>query len=77
MAVPLDAITRDTLQTYLIPTESVLPFPTLAEADERLFHGVTLPCADADGMYKVYRGGSFYGLARASGGTVKIEKKLC
>lgn len=77
MAVPLDAITRDTLQTYLIPTESVLPFPTLAEADERLFHGVTLPCAEADGMYKVYRGGSFYGLARAAGGTVKIEKKLC
>ncbi len=76
-AVPLEALTPENVRGYLIPTETVLPFPVLDCADERIFHGVTVPVAAEDGVYKLYRGGEFYGLARAEGGFARAEKKLC
>ncbi len=76
-AVPLDALTPENLREYLIPTEDVLPFPALEMDDERLYHGLSLPCKGEDGQYKLYRGGQFYGLARVENGLVKAEKKLC
>lgn len=76
-AVDLEKLTKQNVTDYLIPTDSVLPFPVLQEADERLFHGVACACSQADGDYKIYREGSFYGIARVCGGIVKIECKLC
>ncbi|MGN0822549.1 MAG: hypothetical protein ACI4NG_02135, partial [Candidatus Gallimonas sp.] len=76
-AVSLDDLTEENVSEFLIPTEAVLPFPVLKDADERLFHGVRLPCSEADGDYKVYRGSEFYGLARVADGQVKIQTKLC
>ena len=76
-AVPIEALTAENLADYVIPTEDVLPFPVLDITDERLYHGLKIPCEVTDGLYKLYQGGSFYGLARVKEGQVKTEKKLC
>lgn len=76
-AVPLEILTKENAESYLIPTEKVLPFPVLEEFDERLFDGVRVPTPAADGMYKIYKEGAFYGLAKAEGGLLRPEKKLC
>lgn len=76
-AVSLEQLTKENLHEYLIPTESVLPFPVLENADARIFNGVKVPCDQADGSYKLYRGGEFYGIAVAENGFVRAEKKLC
>ncbi len=76
-AVELDLLTPENLKEYLIPTEDVLPFPVLEIDDERLYHGLAVSCGCADGRYKLYRGGQFYGLARVESGLARTEKKLC
>lgn len=76
-AVPLDALTQSNLNEYLIPADGVLPFPVYRAEDGRIFHGVKIPCAEADGLYKLYDGEEFYGLSRAEGGLMKAETKLC
>lgn len=76
-AVELDLLTPENLKEYLIPTEDVLPFPVLEINDERLYHGLAVSCGCADGRYKLYRGGQFYGLARVESGLARTEKKLC
>lgn len=76
-AVPLDELTAENIASYLIPTDSVLPFPALEGADERIFHGVGVSVECADGQYKLYRGGEFYGIARVEAGIARAEKKLC
>ncbi len=76
-AADLDALTPKNLKNYLIPTEEVLPFPVLGCDDERLYHGLSVPCEREDGLYKLYRGGAFYGLAKVEQGLVRTEKKLC
>lgn len=76
-AVPLDELTAENIASYLIPTDSVLPFPVLEGADERIFDGVGVSVECADGQYKLYRGGEFYGIARVEAGIARAEKKLC
>ena len=76
-AVPLDELTAENIASHLIPTDSVLPFPVLEGADERIFHGVGVSVECADGQYKLYRGGEFYGIARVEAGIARAEKKLC
>lgn len=76
-SVPLERLTEENVEDYLIPTESVLPFPVFEAPDPRLFHGVSLPSDRADGEYKIYLGKEFYGIARVSGGYAKIRTKLC
>ncbi len=76
-AVRLDKLTRENVEEFLIPTESVLPYPVFGAADARIFNGVSVPCDNADGLYKLYREGVFYGLARVQNGIARAEKKLC
>ena len=76
-AVPLDRLTPENFAQYVIPTEEVLPFPALEIDDEKLYHGLSVPVRQADGRYKLYRNGEFYGLARVENGAAKTEKKLC
>ena len=76
-AVPFDELTAENIASHLIPTDSVLPFPVLEGADERIFHGVGVSVECADGQYKLYRGGEFYGIARVETGIARAEKKLC
>ncbi len=76
-AVPLEKLTKENFQDFIIPTEEVLPLPVLEISDERLYHGLQIPCERADGEYKLYRGGEFYGIAAVKDGLVRTEKKLC
>lgn len=76
-SVPFDSLTAENIRDYIIPTDSVLPFPVLENADERIFHGVGVRTACADGLYKLYRGEEFYGIARVADGVARSEKKLC
>ena len=76
-SVPFDSLTAENIRDYIIPTDSVLPFPVLENADERIFHGVGVRTACADGLYKLYRWDEFYGIARVADGVARSEKKLC
>lgn len=76
-AVALNELTEENWKNYLIPTESVISLPALESADGRLLNGVAVPVAAADGEYKLFVNGGFYGLARVTNGLAKAEKKLC
>ena len=76
-AVPLDALTSDNWQKYMIPTDMVLSFPVLDVTDERYYQGVRIPTDVADGEYKIYRAGEFYGIGVVEEGILRSEKKLC
>ena len=76
-SVPLESLTEKNVHEYLIPTDSVLPFPEMKSDDKRLLNGMSLPSEYQDGVYKFYFEESFYGLARVQAGQVKLEKKLC
>jgi tRNA pseudouridine55 synthase len=69
-----------TLEELLIPTERVLPFGDLLLTErqaEKLFNGQRVPTDYEDGLYKIYRGGSFYGVAEVENGLAKAKIKLC
>lgn len=76
-AVALDKLTAENLNEYLIPTEEVLSFPVLNLDSPRVFNGLQERVSEKDGLYKLYRGGEFYGIASVKGGLCKAEKKLC
>ena len=76
-AVPLSQLTPENLGDYLIPTESVLPFPVLENDDMRIFNGVRVPVTQEDGSYKLYAKDTFYGIAVVENGFARAEKKLC
>ena len=68
------------MEKYLIPTESVLPFPVLEldeKSEEKIFNGLAVPCKQEDGEYKLYRGEVFYGIAQVTEGKAKAKTKLC
>ncbi len=68
------------LEKYLIPTENTLPFATLeltAKNAEKAFHGMAVEASQADGFYKIYQDGLFYGIAEIKNGKAKIKTKLC
>ncbi len=83
-AVPFSVLEQDLpveeLEQYLIPTEQVLPFatlPTTRQEEERLLHGLTVETGEKDGLYKLYQGEVFYGLAEVKRGRAKAKTKLC
>ena len=76
-AAKLSVLTRENVGEYLIPTDSVIDLPSLSITDERLYHGIALACSEKEGLYKLYCGERFYGLARVHEGYVRAEKKLC
>lgn len=76
-AVPFEEITPETWKNYLIPTDAAIDLPAIDITDARLYNGIALETELSDGLYKLYNAGEFYGLARAAGGRLKTEKKLC
>lgn len=83
-ALPFSLLEKDPdvkeLEKYIIPTESVLPFETLAlsgKNEERFFNGVAISVDVKDGFYKVYKDEKFYGIAEVNGGRAKAKTKLC
>ena len=72
--------TIEELEKYLIPTQNVLPFDDLwlSEKDsQKLFNGQRVAVEKADGLYKIYKADSFYGVAEVKEGLAKAELKLC
>ncbi|MBO5480771.1 MAG: tRNA pseudouridine(55) synthase TruB [Clostridia bacterium] len=68
------------LEKYLIPTESVLPFPvfqTQGKEEQMLFNGMTVFTDYVDGTYKIYKDDAFYGLLEVTKKRAKIKTKLC
>lgn len=68
------------LEKYLIPTQNVLPFEDLwlSEKDsQKLFNGQRVAVETADGLYKIYKDGAFYGVAEVKDGLAKAAMKLC
>ena len=76
-AVSLDELSQENITQYLIPTEQVLPYPELDLESERVFNGLKERVDKADGLYKLYKKGEFYGIASVTDGLAKAEKKLC
>ncbi len=76
-AVPLETLTPENWQNYIIPTDMVLPFAVLEVNDERYYNGVRFPVEAEDGTYKIYREGVFYGVGKVEEGVLRPEKKLC
>ena len=83
-AIPFSVLEQDPtleeLEKYLIPTESVLPFARLELTEretEKILHGQFITVSQADGLYKLYQGELFYGLAEVKEGKAKAKTKLC
>lgn len=79
-AVRTENLNADDIEKYIIPTEKVLPYKSvMPEGNDakKLFNGLSVKCNFADGIYKIYKDGLFYGLAQASQSVLKVIKKLC
>ncbi|MGN1234482.1 MAG: tRNA pseudouridine(55) synthase TruB [Christensenellaceae bacterium] len=79
-AVPYEILTEENVADYLIPTDSVLPFPVYApegETKRKLLNGMQVETDLADGSYKCYAGEAFYGILSAEHGLCRITTKLC
>ena len=85
-ALPFDRLldenlTAEELESFILPTESVLPFETLTLTTrnwEKIFNGVAVSTEACDGLYKFYNvDGSFYGIAEVVSGRAKLKTKLC
>lgn len=83
-SIPFSVLEQDPpveeLENYLIPTESVLPYavlPLSSREEEKLLGGLTVQTDQADGLYKTYARGEFYGIAEVKDGVAKAKTKLC
>lgn len=80
-SVTSDSLSKDNIESFLIPCDSVLPFDSIyvdtAQA-HRLFNGLGSRGDYADGTYKLYdENKRFYGLASVESGLIKVRTKLC
>ncbi|MBO4990484.1 MAG: tRNA pseudouridine(55) synthase TruB [Clostridia bacterium] len=80
-SVKLDCLTKENIENYLIPTDSVLPFaPYTAdcETERKLLNGqrVRLPLEDGDYTYYL-NDASFYGVLTVEEGISRVRIKLC
>lgn len=79
-SVCTDDLSEENISGYLIPAQDVLDLPSYrAEGEEakRLFNGLASESGLADGLYKIFRGDEFYGIAAAERGYIKVRTKLC
>lgn len=79
-SVKSDLLTTDNLENFLIPTQTLLPYedfyPTENE-EKKLFNGISIQTDRPDGLYKIYSGDNFYGIAEVINSNLKIRTKLC
>jgi tRNA pseudouridine55 synthase len=80
-SVETDKLNDDNFDSFIIPTDSVLPFESVyptGDKAKKLFNGLSVEYDLADGDYKIYMGDNqFYGLATAKCGLLKVKTKLC
>lgn len=76
--VELDDLTQENIEKYILPTETLLPYESVCfDETDKIFCGVIKPTNLPSGLYKIYRGKVFYGVAKSENGTIKIKTKLC
>ncbi len=79
-SVKSEILTEDNIKDFIIPTESLLPFGSIYPDEKtgfKLFNGLAVSCEKQDGVYKIYKGNSFYGLAEVKQSILKVRTKLC
>ncbi len=79
-AVPPDRLTEENAESFIIPTERVLPFEKIVlhgAGREKIFNGVPAATDYPEGQYKIYREGVFYGIAEVKNGLARVRTKLC
>ena len=78
-AVAPEELTAENWRGKLIPPDAAFDMPRLDFAGreaQRLGWGQRLPFAGADGAYKLYLDGAFYGIAQVCGGVLRAGTKL-
>ncbi len=80
-AVETQSLTAENIASYLIPTDSVLPYPAeklTPHGQKRYTNGMAADCGCAEGLYRVYLAdGSFYGVGYSDGSKLVSRLKLC
>ena len=79
-SVKSEDLTEDNIENYIIPTENLLPFDSIYPDEKtgfKLFNGLAVNCKKQDGVYKIYKDGTFYGLAEVKQSILKVRTKLC
>ncbi len=79
-SVKTETLTTENINEFIIPTDSVLPLDSIYAQGKtafKLFNGLSVPCDKADGVYKIYKDGDFYGLAEVNKSLLKVRTKLC
>ena len=83
-AIPFSLLERDPsmeeLEKWFIPTEAVLPYEELIlneKQEIKLLQGQQVRVEQADGLYKIYKEGTFYGIGEVKDGLAKAKTKLC
>lgn len=76
-AVPLEELTTENIENYLIPTDEILDLPVIEVKNKHIFFGLRQKTDQKEGMYKIYDGDGLYGIAEVKDGFVKIKTKLC
>ena len=83
-AIPFSVLEKDSpieeLEKYILPTQSVLPFPDYHPQGKelvKLLNGMAVETDKQDGLYKLYNEETFYGIAEAKQGKIKAKTKLC
>lgn len=72
-------LTPENWRDHLLPPQDAFTMPELrfdGEEAWRLRNGQRLPVRDADGEYKLWMDGDFYGIARVEGGAARAKVKL-
>lgn len=78
-AVAPEELTAENWREKLVPPDAAFDMPRLDFAGreaQRLGWGQRLTFAGADGAYKLYLDGAFYGIAQACGGVLRAGTKL-
>lgn len=79
-SVKTETLTTENINEFIIPTDSVLLLDSIYAQGKtafKLFNGLSVPCDKADGVYKIYKDGDFYGLAEVNKSLLKVRTKLC
>lgn len=80
-SVKSEELTPENIEKFIIPCDSVISYESIRLTEKeakKVFNGVPLNCGYPDGIFKIYApDGSFYGLAEADGGVLKVRTKLC
>lgn len=79
-AVSTEILTPENIKNFIIPTENVLPYENFypdAAQSKKIFNGLEAECDKCDGIYKLFNGKEFYGLAEVRQSKIRMRTKLC